>query len=150
MPYLILAIGVIIGLYTLYRFFLNATVQEIKAFLLTAIAVILGLALFFMAITGRLPAALALLVALIPIINTLTKIKSGIKATAEDIQQESATMTREEALEILGLEETADEQTIKNAYKSLMRKVHPDNEGSDWMAVKLNTAKDTLLKKEEK
>ena len=57
MPYLILALGVALGLYALYRFFLSATVHQIKAFFLTAVIVVLSLALFVMAITGRLPAA---------------------------------------------------------------------------------------------
>ncbi|MCK5284904.1 MAG: DnaJ domain-containing protein [Alphaproteobacteria bacterium] len=145
MPYLILVIGLLIGLYALYRFFLNASVQQIKAFILSALAFILGIAIFAMAITGRLPAALALSGGLIPLASTLWKMK---KHTASSTSHEShKEMTRSNALEVLGLKDDADENEIKNAYKKLMQKVHPDNEGSDWMAAKLNQAKDTLLKK---
>ncbi len=68
MPYLIFVIGAIIGLYALYRFFINANVQQIKAAFLTAALIIFAIALFFLALTGKLPAAIGLGVAVIPFI----------------------------------------------------------------------------------
>ena len=37
--------------------------------------------------------------------------------------------------------------SIATETKRLMKKVHPDTQGSEWMASKLNDAKDYLLKK---
>ncbi len=54
-------------------------------------------------------------------------------------------MTREEALQILGLEEGADEGAIKAAYHRLMANVHPDRGGTSYLAAKINEAKDVLL-----
>jgi hypothetical protein len=54
-------------------------------------------------------------------------------------------MTREEALEILGLEEGASREEVQHAYRSLMKKLHPDTGGSDWFAAKLNEAKRVLI-----
>jgi hypothetical protein len=54
-------------------------------------------------------------------------------------------MTREEAFAVLGLKPGADEEDIRAAHKRLMRVAHPDNGGSDWLASRLNQARDTLL-----
>jgi hypothetical protein len=58
----------------------------------------------------------------------------------------SGDMNRKEALEVLGLGEEATEKDIIAAHRSLMQKVHPDRGGSDYLAAKINQAKDTLLK----
>lgn len=54
-------------------------------------------------------------------------------------------MSRAEALEVLGLKDGASEGEINEAYRRLMGQVHPDKGGSDWMAAKLNAARQTLL-----
>lgn len=54
-------------------------------------------------------------------------------------------MTRREALEVLGLEDGASEQDINQAYRKLMAQCHPDKGGNDYLAGKLNEAKQTLL-----
>ncbi len=55
-------------------------------------------------------------------------------------------MSRAEALEILELDNSATKDDIKSAHRQLMKKFHPDHDGSDYMAAKLNEAKDLLLK----
>jgi hypothetical protein len=53
-------------------------------------------------------------------------------------------MSRAEALSVLGLEEGASKEAILDAYKTLMKRVHPDTGGSGYLAAKLNQAKDVL------
>lgn len=57
----------------------------------------------------------------------------------------SASMSREEAHQVLGLEDGAGAEQIKEAYHRLMAGTHPDRGGSTYLAAKINQAKDLLL-----
>jgi hypothetical protein len=57
----------------------------------------------------------------------------------------STGMSREEALEILGLDAKASKRDIHEAHRRLMQQVHPDHGGSNYLAAKINQAKDLLL-----
>jgi hypothetical protein len=54
-------------------------------------------------------------------------------------------MGRAEALAVLGLAEGAGEDEIRGAHRRLMRAAHPDHGGSDWLATRINQARDRLL-----
>lgn len=54
-------------------------------------------------------------------------------------------MTRAEALAVLGLDDGADEAAIRSAHRRLMQSAHPDRGGSDWLASRVNEARDLLL-----
>lgn len=150
MPYLLLVLGLLLGIYTLYRFFINADLNQIKSLILAAVTITICLSLFILAITGRLPAAIAIVAALGPfIVGFLTKRWQRRRYHAQghgQAKQTAGPMDEEEALNILGLQKGASAEDIKAAYKKLMKKVHPDSEGSEWMAAKLNEAKDFLLR----
>ncbi|MSP00154.1 MAG: hypothetical protein EXR07_03740 [Acetobacteraceae bacterium] len=54
-------------------------------------------------------------------------------------------MSRSEAYEILGLKSGASADEINAAHRRLMRMAHPDTGGSDWLASRINQARDVLL-----
>ena len=55
----------------------------------------------------------------------------------------------EEAYEILGLKMNASDDEIDHAYKELIRKNHPDLGGSEYIAKKINAAREYIIKNQE-
>jgi hypothetical protein len=60
---------------------------------------------------------------------------------------ERSGMSREEALAVLGLAAGATPHEIKAAHHRLMKKLHPDQGGSNHLATQVNQAKDLLLRR---
>jgi hypothetical protein len=72
---------------------------------------------------------------------------SGANAGSGRQTTGQAQMTREEAYAVLGLEPGASRAQVLEAHRRLMQKVHPDRGGTNFLAAKINQAKDMLLGK---
>jgi len=55
-------------------------------------------------------------------------------------------MSVEEAAAVLGVSADADAATIKAAHKKLIAQIHPDKGGTDYLASKINEARDVLFR----
>ncbi len=66
--------------------------------------------------------------------------------SGDDSRQASGALSAAEAAHILGVASEATRDEIIQAHRRLIHKLHPDRGGSDYLAAKVNAAKDQLLK----
>jgi hypothetical protein len=130
--------------------FSRAQIASIKAFGLwvAAIGGLVLAALLFL--TGRGPTAIAALAMLGPLVwswigEARGPAKGGDGAARGNPGRGGGAMSREEALAVLGLKPGADRAQIIAAHRRLMRAAHPDQGGSDWLASRINAARDILI-----
>lgn len=62
----------------------------------------------------------------------------------------SGKMTASEAYAVLGLDHNATEEEVIAAHRKLMLKLHPDRGGNNYLAAKINQAKDLLVSSKDK
>jgi hypothetical protein len=117
----------------------------------------LGL-IIFLVMRGRLHWLGGVVAATIPFIPglyqlILTRFRSQKNQGTDDPIPPQAPLTNaEEAMEILGLSGNPDNgeitaEMIVDAHRKLIQKLHPDRGGNDYLAAKINQARDLLLER---
>ncbi len=128
--------------------FSRAQVASIKQLGLWVLA-IGGLLLSVLLLFTRGPAGLSTLVLLGPLLwSWVGQARPGAAPGGPGPRPRAAPgghMTREEAYQVLGLKPGASVAEIRAAHHRLMRAAHPDVGGSDWLAARINQARDALL-----
>ena len=69
----------------------------------------------------------------------------GHTQSGQAYSQADTNISEEEAWQILGLEPGADRDAIARAHKRLIQKLHPDRGGNEYLAAKINAARDRLI-----
>ncbi len=150
MTYFLFGLALLAIVLLLARWLATTTPEKAYPVLVSLALALVGLAAF-MALTGRLAAALPFVMGAWVAYRRFRQIQ-GVwrQATGrnEKVRQASrGQLTRDEAYEVLGLKPGASLTEIQVAYKKLMQKLHPDKEGNEYLARKVNQARDTLLDK---
>jgi hypothetical protein len=154
MPWLLLGIAILALILLGVRVFERAPVAAIRTFLYWVLG-FGGVALaLLLLVSGRgIPILTAVAVAA-PLVRRTwqhRKAAAGFAAgPGQDAKPDAPSrsrqgLSRDEAYAVLGLKPGASEAEIRDAHRRLMRAAHPDTGGSDWLAARINQARDTLL-----
>ena len=149
MAYILLLLGILIGGYAFYRFLLKATPKEIGTLIVVIGTLAITAAIFLLAVSGRLPGAVGAVAAMWPLLYSVWRSHKQVQAEEkifETLSKTSRQMSQDEALDVLGLNSGSSESDIIDAHRRLIKKLHPDRDGTEWMAQKINEARDVLLK----
>lgn len=154
----LLGLLVLIAALTLARWYATAEVKTLKRGLAWFGVGLLGAGVIFLAVTGRMGAALAALAGLLVWAGRIMNLVhmgrqfrgrfGGMFGQGRPSPPAAGTMTEEEAWRVLGLAPGASTDDIKAAHRRIIEQIHPDRGGSDYLAAKVNLAKDFLLKRQ--
>jgi len=124
-----------------------ATLKQLGVWVVAIGGLLLAVLLLF---TGRGATAIGALVMLGPLVWSWLGVSRGRPASGsggagQGSPPRAGALTRAEAFEVLGLKPGASEAEIREAHRRLMQAAHPDHGGSDWLAARINLARDVLL-----
>ncbi len=69
----------------------------------------------------------------------------GDRDTRTRTQAQAGVMTKDEAYQILGLQSGASLDEIRHAHRTLIKKLHPDQGGTAYLAARVNQAREVLM-----
>ncbi len=161
---LILGFAAVVAIFYLLRWFSNADPKNVRKSIPWGAVGVIVLVIIVLAVSGRIDAALAGFAALMVWgMRVMSMIQMGkrftdmFRKTRGDGTQGDAyggagaqaarppAMSTAEAYSILGLKAGASDDEIKAAYRRVIGQLHPDRGGTDYLAAKINQAKDLLL-----
>ena len=148
MPGILIALAVLTGLWALRRMG-RMNPQQVRKFQRQLLGAGLSLAALFFVLHGNLLLglpALAIGAGLLGFSHLLPQGLGNGASTSQPVRPPMSGMDKVEALNVLGLKPGASVEDVKAAHKRLQRTNHPDAGGTDYLAGKINQARDVLLK----
>jgi len=147
-PFILVA--VVIGIWALSRMG-RMTPQQTRKFQRQLLGAAVTLFAFFMILHGNFLIGLPALAVGAGLLGFSHLLPSGLQTGPNKTQSAppsppAVRMDRAEALSVLGLGPEASADQIKAAHKRLQRANHPDTGGTNYLAGKINQARDVLLK----
>lgn len=166
MARILILLIVIVALFVLGKWFQQQYRERGRSFAVKALLVSIAVVFVILAATGRahwvgallasviaaLRFALPLLLRHLPFLHSLLSSRANAESFGNSQQSGGAgggsgsEMSIAEALETLGLEPNPLREDIIDAHRRLIQKLHPDRGGNDYLAAKINKAKDILIK----
>ena len=151
--FFVLGLLLMAGLILIGRWFSEADPTKLIRILKYLLFGIIGAAVLFFIFTGKFAWAFFSIPALVPWFLRVRMAHQVFRNFTKEKYRENKNpdtrmpMSKARAFEVLGLEDDANEQQIKEAHRRLISGIHPDHGGSTFLAMQINQAKDVLIGK---
>lgn len=132
------------GLYLAWRGFRTMGVAGRRRMLRLGVATVFVLAGAGLLILRQSPIGIVALIAGLVLLGSGRRDRGAAPGPSST---RMSALSRAEAAEILGVAPNASRAEITAAHRRLMLRLHPDQGGSDWLANRINAARDRLLRK---
>jgi hypothetical protein len=143
---LLLGLIALVACILLFRLFVGADSRKLWAAARYGGLSLLVLLIGFFAVTERwVPAVFLAGIAWSLFTEGRALPKGWSRADIPNEPRRDGAMSRDEALKVLGLGPGASADAVREAHRRLILQNHPDRGGSDYLAAKINQAKDVLL-----
>lgn len=83
------------------------------------------------------------IVVVLALVTLMRRLRARADSARGPVRGQSG-MSRDEALQVLGLRPEASQKEVRQAHRRLLQKLHPDHGGSDYLAQRINEARDRL------
>jgi len=151
MPGIFIAAIIVFGALWFFRRVGRMSPQDVRGFSTKVFGAALMVLAAFLALRGMIVVAVPVFATGAGLFGVAKYLPQAFNAAGQGqsgpMPEPSSKMSEKEALSVLGLTSSASREDIQAAHKRLQRANHPDVGGSDYLAGKINQARDVLLKR---